>query len=92
VAASNSLLGTTWIQTKAEGDYTIEFLKDGKIRYKLPTGRETGGTWKQTGNLVIIVINGYSTLEGNVEGDVMKGEGSNVEGEKWKWTWTRKTQ
>lgn len=90
--ASNSLLGTTWIQTKAEGDYTIEFLKDGKIRYKLPTGRETGGTWKQTGTLVIVTINGYSTLEGNIEGDVMKGEGTNMEGEKWKWTWTRKTQ
>jgi hypothetical protein len=92
VPASNSLVGTTWIQTKAEGDYTIEFLKDGKIRYKLPTGRETGGTWKQTGTLVIVTINGYSTLEGNVEGDVMKGEGTNMEGEKWKWTWTRKTQ
>jgi hypothetical protein len=86
-----SLLGSTWIQTKSEGDYTIEFLKDGKLRYKLPTGRETGGTWKQTGNLVIIVINGYSTLEGNVNGDVMKGEGTNMEGAKWNWTWTRKT-
>lgn len=92
VPASNSLIGTTWIQTKAEGDYTIEFLKDGKLRYKLPTGRETSGTWKQTGTLVIVTINGYSTLEGNVEGDVMKGEGTNMEGEKWKWTWTRKTQ
>jgi hypothetical protein len=90
--SSSSLLGTTWIQTKAEGDYTIDFLKDGKIRYKLPTGKETGGTWKQTGTLVIVTINGYSTLEGNVEGDVMKGEGSNMEGEKWKWTWTRKSQ
>ncbi|HKS28829.1 MAG TPA: caspase family protein [Pyrinomonadaceae bacterium] len=87
-----SLLGSTWIQTKAEGDYTIEFLKDGKLRYKLPTGRETGGTWKQTDKLVIIVINGYSTLEGTVDGDVMKGEGTNVEGTKWNWTWTRKTQ
>ncbi len=90
--ANGSLMGTTWIQTKAEGDYTIEFLKDGKLRYKLPTGRETGGTWKQTGTLVIVVINGYSTLEGTVEGDVIKGEGTNVEGEKWKWTWTRKAQ
>lgn len=88
----DSLLGTTWIQTKAEGDYTIEFLKDGKIRYRLPTGRETGGTWKQAGKLVIITIGGYSTLEGNLEGDVMKGEGTNVEGTKWNWTWTRKTQ
>jgi hypothetical protein len=90
--ASGSLLGTTWTQTKSEGDYTIEFLKDGKLRYKLPTGKETGGTWKQAGTTVIVVINGYSTLEGTVEGDVMKGEGSNVEGEKWKWTWIRKTQ
>jgi hypothetical protein len=87
-----SLQGTTWIQTKAEGDYTIEFMKDGKLRYKLPTGKETGGTWRQTDKLVIIVINGYSTLEGTVDGDVMKGEGTNMEGTKWNWTWTRKTQ
>jgi hypothetical protein len=87
-----SLQGSTWIQTKAEGDYTIEFLKDGKLRYKLPTGRETGGTWRQTDKLVIIVINGYSTLEGTVDGDVMKGEGTNMEGTKWNWTWTRKAQ
>ena len=90
-AASGSLQGTTWTQMKPEGEYTIEFLKDGKIRYKLPTGKETGGTWKQTGTLVIIVINSYSTLEGNVEGDVMKGEGTNMEGATWKWIWTRKT-
>lgn len=88
---AGSLVGTTWSQMKPEGEYTIEFLKDGKLRYKLPTGKETGGTWKQTGTLVIIVINQYSTLEGNVEGDVMKGEGTNMEGETWKWTWTRKT-
>lgn len=87
-----SLQGSTWIQTKAEGDYTIEFLKDGKLRYRLPTGRETGGTWRQTEKLVIIVINGYSTLEGTVDGDVMKGEGTNMEGTKWNWTWTRKPQ
>ena len=90
-APGSALIGTTWIQTKAEGDYTIEFLKDGKLRYKLPTGKETGGTWKQSGSLVIMVINSYSTLEGTVEGDVMKGEGSNMEGTKWNWTWTRKT-
>jgi hypothetical protein len=87
-----SLQGSTWIQTKAEGDYTIEFLKDGKLRYRLPTGKETGGTWRQTDKLVIIVINGYSTLEGTVDGDVMKGEGTNMEGTKWNWTWTRKAQ
>lgn len=91
VAERGSLLGSTWVQTKSEGDYTIEFLKDGKLRYKLPTGKETGGTWKQAGTVVIIVINSYSTLEGTVEGDVMKGEGTNMEGEKWKWIWTRKT-
>jgi hypothetical protein len=83
--------GSTWTQMKPEGEYMIEFQKDGKLRYKLPSGKETGGTWKQTGTLVIIVINSYSTLEGTVEGDVMKGEGTNMEGAKWNWTWTRKT-
>lgn len=91
-ANAGSLEGTTWTQMKPEGEYTIEFQKDGKLRYKLPTGKETGGSWKQSGTTVIITINQYSTLQGTVEGDVMKGEGTNMEGEKWNWIWTRKTQ
>jgi len=90
-SATASLVGTTWSQMKPEGEYTMEFLKDGKLRYKLPTGRETGGTWKQTGTLVIFSIGGFSTIEGTLEGDVIKGEGENVEGVKFKSTWTRKT-
>ncbi len=90
-SASSNLAGTTWSQMKPEGEYTIEFLKDGKLRYKLPTGRETGGTWKQTGTLLIFTIGGFSTIEATLEGDVIKGEGENVEGVKFKSTWTRKT-
>ncbi len=90
-SAGANLAGTTWSQMKPEGEYTIEFLKDGKLRYKLPTGRETGGTWKQTGTLLIFTIGGFSTIEATLEGDVIKGEGENVEGVKFKSTWTRKT-
>ena len=90
-SASSNLAGTTWSQMKPEGEYTIEFLKDGKLRYKLPTGRETGGTWKQTGTLLIFTIGGFSTIEATLEGDVIKGEGENMEGVKFKSTWTRKT-
>jgi hypothetical protein len=41
----------------------------------------------QSGTSVQIVIgNSYSVLQGTLEGNVMKGEGTNQEGVSWKWT------
>ena len=85
-ATGQGLAGTTWTGTGQYGEYTIEFLKEGKIRYTLLSNKEpVGGTWRQVGNFIQITIGGYSVLEGNIEGGIIKGEGSNGEGEKWHW-------
>ena len=96
--AEGSLAQTTWRGLSAEaGEYTIEFLKGGKLRYSfivLENGKRmmktTAGTWHQLGNEVQISIAEYSTLQGTVEGDVIKGEGSNLEGTKWSFKLLRK--
>ena len=90
-----SLEGSTWSGSRPEtGEYKIKFLKEGKLEYiinVLQNGvsapRTVKGTWKQSGNDVQIVIgNSYSVLQGTVDGNVMKGEGTNQEGVSWKWT------
>ncbi len=90
---NSSLEGTTWTGMSAEaGEFTIEFLKDNKIRYTIKTGA-VGGTWKQVGNFVQFTIgNGYSVLEGNLENGLIKVNGSNQEGLKWSWTLLPKTR
>src|SRR5437588_604058 len=97
--SSTSLAGTTWTGTSPEaGEYTLEFLKEGQLNYILnvhqngvTSPRTVKGTWKQSGNNIQIVIgNSYSVLHGNLEGNVMKGEGTNQEGVSWKWTLFKK--
>lgn len=91
----DSLEGSTWTGNRPEtGEYKIKFLKAGKLEYiinVLQNGvtapRTVNGTWKQSGNTVQIVIgNSYSVLQGTLEGNLMKGEGTNQEGVSWKWT------
>jgi len=97
--ASTSLVDTTWTGSSPEsGEYTMKFLKDGKLQYiidVLENGvtapRTVKGTWKQSGNNVQIVIgNSYSVLQGTLDGAVMKGEGTNQEGTSWKWALFKK--
>jgi len=98
-SSGSSLAGTAWTGTSPEaGEYTLEFLKDGQLNYILNV-RENGvtsprtvkGTWKQSGNNIQIVIgNSYSVLRGAIEGNVMKGDGTNQEGTSWKWTLFKK--
>ena len=94
VDASSSLEGSTWTGNRPDsGEYTIKFLKAGKIAYIInvmengvTAPRTVQGTWKQSGNNVQIVIgNSYSVLQGTLEGNLMKGEGTNQEGAAWKW-------
>src|SRR5215217_2972871 len=91
----DSLEGSTWTGTRPEtGEYKIKFLKEGKLEYIISvfqngvsTPRTVKGTWKQSGNNVQIVIgNSYSVLQGTLDGNSMKGEGTNQEGVSWKWT------
>ncbi|HET9531241.1 MAG TPA: hypothetical protein VFQ92_12865, partial [Blastocatellia bacterium] len=92
-SSTTGLEGTTWTGMSAEsGEFTIEFQKGGKLRYTIRTG-SVGGTWRQSGNFVQIVIgNGYSVSEGNVEGGLIRLEGSNQQGQKWRWTLIPKSQ
>ncbi len=98
-ALKNALDGTAWTGSRPEtGEYTIEFLKDGKLNYIInvmqngvTAPRTVKGTWKQAGDSVQIVIgNSYSVLQGKIEGALMKGEGTNQEGTTWKWTLFKK--
>ena len=95
----DSLEDSTWTGSSPEaGEYTMKFLKDGKLEYiinVLQNGvtapRTVKGTWKQSGNSVQIVIgNSYSVLQGTLDGNVIKGEGTNQEGTSWKWTLFKK--
>lgn len=99
VEAGSSLEGTSWTGNSPDsGEYTIDFLKDGKIRYTInvlsngvTSPKSIGGTWKQSGNAVQIVIgNSYSVLQGTIDGGMMKGEGNNIEGANWKWILMKK--
>jgi hypothetical protein len=87
------LEGATWTGTNENGDYVIEFLKEGKLRYTLLSNkRPVPGTWKQIGSIVQIVIGGYSDAQGTVENGVMRLEGTNREGVKFRMLLTPKTQ
>ncbi len=97
--AGTSLEGSTWTGSSPDsGEYTIKLLKEGKIEYIIDvfqngvtSPRTVKGTWKQSGNNVQIVIgNSYSVLQGTLDGNVMKGEGTNQEGVSWKWTLFKK--
>lgn len=96
---AGGLEGTSWTGNSPEaGEYTIEFLKDGKLNYIIKVmqngvtaPRTVKGTWKQSGTTVQIVIgNSYSVLQGTVDGSVMKGQGTNQEGTEWKWMLIKK--
>ena len=97
--AKDSVAGTAWTGSSPEaGEYTMEFLKDGKLNYIInvmqngvTAPRTVKGTWKQAGDNVQIVIgNSYSVLQGKIDGAFMKGEGTNQEGKTWKWTLLKK--
>ena len=86
------LAGTSWTGTAAEiidGEYTIEFLKDGQLNYsfnRLVNGKtekaNVKGTWRQVESFVQIRIGNYSVMQGRLDGGIIKGTNSNVEGDK----------
>ena len=91
--SSASLVGTTWMGATAAGEFEIEFLAGGRLRYTLKaTGRSVGGTWRQADNIVHMVINQYSTVEGTIGNGIIRGEGQNSEGQTFRWLLTPKTQ
>lgn len=84
------LAGTTWTGTSPEiidGEYAIEFLKDGQLSYsfnQLKNGKmgraAVKGTWRQVESFVHIRINSYSVMEGKLDGGIIRGTLTNVEG------------
>jgi len=97
--AGSTLDDSTWTGTSPEsGEYTIKLLKDGKLEYIInvmqngvTAPRTVKGTWKQSGNIVQMVIgNSYSVLQGTFDGNVIKGDGNNQEGTTWKFTLFKK--
>ena len=97
--SGTSVSGTTWTGTSIDaGEFLIEFSKDGQLKYTIQV-KENGvtaprtfkGTWKQSGNRVEIVVgNSYAVIQGTIDGNVMKCDGTNQEGASWKWTLFKK--
>jgi hypothetical protein len=87
-AAEGSLAGTLWHGLSPEaGEFTIEFLSGGKLKYSfdgIENGKKvvksTGGTWSQVGDDVQYSVGSYSTWSGKLEGNALKGEMRNIEG------------
>ncbi len=84
-----TLEGTTWTGATVNGEFEIEFLKDGKLRYTLLVERgeprPIGGKWRRTGNTLLIDLY-YSVTEATIDGGVIRGQGQNMSGEKFSWT------
>ncbi len=95
----SALEDSTWTGSSPEaGEYTIKLLKDGKLEYIInvmqngvTAPRTVKGTWKQSGQAVQLTIgNSFSVLQGTLDGNVIKGDGTNQEGTTWKFTLFRK--
>jgi hypothetical protein len=87
-----SIEGTIWAGTDSDGDfYEYTFLKGGHLNYKTNTARKEietildKGIWAQNGQIVIVVINKYSTMVGTLSGDRIEGDAWNVTGRRWTW-------
>jgi uncharacterized caspase-like protein len=87
------LAGTSWTGNDPallDGEFTVEFLKDGQLNYVF-NGLSNGkvervtvkGKWRQVESFVQITIgNSYSVWQGKLDGGIIKGTSSNVEGDK----------
>ena len=84
--SGGTLAGTVWTgENPTSGVYTVEFLSDGKLKYTISTG-SVNGTWRQVGSAVhISVRGGYSVWDGTIDGMIMRGKGTNLEGESFEW-------
>ncbi|HLL74999.1 MAG TPA: caspase family protein [Pyrinomonadaceae bacterium] len=95
------LAGTSWTGTSPEiidGEYAIEFLKDGQLSYsfnQLRNGKteraNVKGTWRQVESFVQVRIGSHSVMEGKLDGGIIRGTLTNVEGLKRDFVLLRKT-
>ena len=62
------------------------FERGGVLGYESRSGTFRNGTWKQKGNVVYLEMNNhYADYRGEIRGDRIIGDASNVKGMKWKW-------
>jgi hypothetical protein len=85
--SGGTLEGTVWTgENPSSGVFTVAFLGEGKLKYTIDTG-SVPGTWRQVGSAVHISIRGgYSVWDGTIDGMVMRGKGTNMEGVSFDWT------
>jgi hypothetical protein len=85
--SGGTLEGTVWTgENPSSGVFTVEFQGEGKLKYTIDTG-SVSGTWRQVGSAVHISIRGgYSVWDGTIDGMVMRGKGTNMEGVSFDWT------
>lgn len=87
-----NLEGTMWTaKPLTGGTVVIEFQKDGKLLYTLTPERGNAyqpvkGQWRQEGGAVQYSVGSYSVMDGKIEGGVIRAEGENAEGVKFRLT------
>ncbi len=87
-----NLEGTKWTaKPLTGGTVVIEFLKDGKLLYTLTPERgdaykPLNGEWRQERHAVQYSIGSYSVIDGKIEGGVIRAEGENADGAKFRVT------
>jgi len=73
-----------------DGNYTLQFLRDGALRLKGDDGKTTDRTWKQVGPTIRLVINNISVWQGSIDNRAMNGFGFITGGtHQWRWSATR---
>jgi hypothetical protein len=91
-AGINLLEGTTWAGSTMYGEFEIEFLAGGKLRYTLLSNkRPVGGTWRVVGNQIFMNV-GFTMWEGTIEHNLMKGDAASQDGEKYRWNMSPKAR
>lgn len=90
--SEGGLAGTTWTGTSPEiidGEYAIEFLMDGQLSYSFNRVRSgkmeraaVKGKWRQVESFVHMTIGSHSIMEGKLDGGIIRGTLTNVDGVK----------
>lgn len=90
--SEGGLAGTTWTGTSPEildGEYAIEFLMDGQLSYSFNRVRNgkmeraaIKGKWRQVESFVHMTIGSHSIMEGKLDGGIIRGTLTNVDGVK----------
>ncbi len=87
---STTVEETTWNVKTTDGNYTLQFLRDGALRLKGDDGKTTDGTWKQVGPTIRLVVNNISVWQGSIDNRAMNGFGFITGGtHQWRWSATR---